>query len=58
MEHENKSDHDLLVMVVNDMCWVKKTMKDHLAHHSRLFFAGLSVIGTLLVAMVLLILTQ
>ena len=57
MEHENKSDHDLLVMVVNDMCWVKKAMKNHLAYHLRLFFAELAVVGSLLGAMILLIIT-
>ncbi len=56
-KHVEKSDRDLLVQVVNDMVWVKQFMKDHLIHHARLFFTGLAMIGSLIAAMILLIIT-
>ena len=56
-EHIGKSDRDLLIQVVNDMGWVKKFMVSHLAHHKRLFFAGLGIVLSLLMAMGLLIIT-
>ena len=56
-KHIEKSDRDLLIQVVNDMGWVKKFMVAHLAHHSRLFFAGLAMVGSLIAAMILLIVT-
>lgn len=56
-KHVDKSDRDLLIQVVNDMRWVKQFMKDHVTHHSRLFFAGLAMAGSLIVAMALMILT-
>lgn len=57
-KHIGKSDRDLLIQVVNDMGWVKKFMVDHLAHHRKLFFAGLGIILSLLMAMGLYIFTQ
>jgi len=30
---EKKEDHDLLMSVVNDICWIKKVMGNHLKHH-------------------------
>ena len=57
-KHVGKSDRDLLIQVVNDMGWVKKFMVSHLAHHRKLFFAGLGIIGSLLLAMGLFILTK
>ena len=56
-KHTDKSDRDLLIQVVNDMGWVKKFMVTHAAHHARLFFTGLAMIGSLIAAMVLLIIT-
>ena len=32
-EIEGKSDHDLLVCVYRDLCWVKKILSNHLKHH-------------------------
>lgn len=57
-KHIGKSDRDLLITMVNDMRWVKKFMVDHVAHHRKLFFAGLGIIGSLLLAMGLVIFTQ
>lgn len=56
-KYAEKTDRDLLIQVVNDMGWVKKFMVSHLAHHSRLFFTGLAMIGSLIAAMALLIIT-
>ncbi len=52
-KHIGKSDRDLLIQVVNDMGWVKKFMVDHLAHHRKLFFTGLGIVGSFVLAMVL-----
>jgi len=56
--HIEKSDRDLLIQVVNDMTWVKKFMVDHLAHHRKLFFTGLGILLSLLMAMGLYIIAQ
>ena len=57
MEHENKSDRDLLIQAVNDICWLKKIMGNHLQHHSKLLYWVLGIMGSLITAMVLLIIT-
>ncbi len=52
-----KTDRDLLVELSTDVKWIKLLLTGHIAHHKKLFFAGLAVIGSLLAAMVLLIVT-
>ena len=53
-----KTDRDLLVELSTDVRWIKLLLTGHIAHHKRLFFAGLAVIGSLFAAMVLLIVTR
>lgn len=50
-EHDNKTDRDLLVQAVNDICWLKKIMGNHLQHHSKLLFWGLGIMATLVIAL-------
>ena len=58
MEHDTKTDRDLLIQAVNDICWLKKIMGNHLQHHSKLLYWVLGIMGSLIIAMVLLIITQ
>lgn len=30
---ENKTDHDLLIQLCTDVCWLKKVMGNHIKHH-------------------------
>ncbi len=30
---ENKSDHDMLLQLCTDVCWLKKIMGNHIKHH-------------------------
>ncbi len=53
-----KTDRDLLIELTTDVSWIKALMTGHIAHHRKLFFTGLGVIGSLIVALVLLIITQ
>lgn len=53
-----KTDRDLLVELSTDVTWIKLLLTGHIAHHKKLFFAGLAVIGSLFAAMLLLIITQ
>ena len=58
MEHDAKTDRELLIQAVTDICWIKKILQGHLQHHTRLFFAGLAVVGSLITALVLLAITK
>ncbi len=53
-----KTDRDLLVELSTDVTWIKMLMTGHIAHHKKLFFAGIGVIGSLFIAMILLIFTR
>jgi len=50
--NEKVNDHDLLVALQQDMCWLKKIMSNHLAHHwmvtVSVTLSMLSAIGCLL----------
>ncbi len=58
MEHDTKTDRDLLIQAVNDICWLKKIMGNHLQHHSKLLYWVLGIMGSLIIAMALLIITR
>ena len=53
-----KTDRDLLVELSTDIKWIKLLLTGHIAHHKKLFFAGLSILLSLLVTMGLLIITK
>ena len=53
-----KTDRDLLIELSTDVTWIKLLLTGHIAHHKKLFFTGLGVIGSLIVALVLLIINQ
>ncbi len=55
--HEDKTDRELLIQAVTDIGWIKKILQGHLQHHTKLFFAGLTVMGGLVTGLVLLIVT-
>lgn len=46
-EEENwpDNDHDLLIMVARDICWLKKEIGNHLKHH---FAINIAVVTALL----------
>ena len=50
--NEKVNDHDVLVALQQDMCWLKKIMGNHLAHHWMITISValsmLSAIGCLL----------
>jgi len=41
----NPTDHDLLVRLVNDMCWLKKIVSNHLRRH---FLISITLLGAVL----------
>jgi len=55
--NEEKSDHDLLVSLGKDMEWVKKSLSNHLAHHSALEVGlAIATLGAVLTALFALLL--
>ncbi len=48
-----KTDRDLLVELSTDVRWIKLLLTGHITHHKRLFFAGLGIVGSFVLAMVL-----
>ncbi len=48
-----KTDRDLLVELSTDVKWIKLLLTGHIAHHKKLFFAGLGIVGSFILAMVL-----
>jgi len=57
-EKTEQTDRDLLMELSTDVKWIKNLLTDHMAHHKRLFFAGIGVVTTLLISMGFYILTQ
>ena len=53
-----KTDRDLLVELSTDVKWIKMLMTGHIAHHKKLFFTGLGIVGSLVIALVLLVIAQ
>lgn len=45
-------DHDILVELKNDMCWIKKALSNHLKHHWLITLgactAGMAAMGSLI----------
>jgi len=52
-----KTDRDLLVELSTDVKWIKMLMTGHIAHHKKLFFAGLGIVASFVAALLLLIIT-
>ena len=50
---EQKTDRGLLVELSTDVKWIKLLLTGHIAHHKKLFFAGLGIVGSFILAMVL-----
>ncbi len=53
-----KTDRDLLVELSTDIKWIKLLLTGHIAHHKKLFFTGLAIVVTLVIAMGSYILSQ
>ena len=47
-----QNDHDLLIGLVKDMCWLKKIMGNHLRHHWATELTLLTMVGGLITAVV------
>lgn len=56
-EHESKTDRELLIQAVTDICWLKNLMTGHLQHHARLYFAGLGIASSLIITLIVFIVT-
>jgi len=52
-EKVNKTDHDLLISLSNDMSWLKKITANHLSHH---WVLTIGVVGSMLSALGVLVL--
>lgn len=48
-----QNDHDLLITLVRDMCWIRKVLGNHLKHHWATELALLTMIGGLITALCL-----
>ncbi len=48
-----QKDRDTLIEIRTDVQWIKNLLTGHIAHHKKLFFAGLGVVGSFVLAMVL-----
>jgi hypothetical protein len=46
--NEKVNDHDLLIAITQDMCWLKKMFSNHLAHHWAITLAvAVSALGAI-----------
>ncbi len=57
MDHDNMTDRELLIQAVTDIGWIKSGLAGHLQHHARLYFAGLGIMSTLIITLVVFIVT-
>lgn len=55
--NEKVNDHDLLIAMQQDICWLKKMMGNHLAHHWRITIAVAGALLTAVCALVMYIVT-
>ncbi len=50
----DQKDRDILMVELStDVKWIKLLLTGHIAHHKKLFFAGLGIVGSFILAMVL-----
>ncbi len=56
-KHHNMTDRELLIQAATDIVWLKELMTGHLQHHARLYFAGLGIMSTLIITLVVFIVT-
>jgi len=56
MNEQDLSDHDVLVKIDNDLCWVKKMLENHLKHHFLITLTSLSAALSAIVAILLVLL--
>lgn len=50
---EDKERDEILIELRTDMCWVKKTLSNHLNTHKNLAIAMVGIIGTLVVGIII-----
>jgi hypothetical protein len=50
---EGLSDHDLLLQLANDTCWIKKILGNHLEHHKAITVALIAITGTAIIALLI-----
>lgn len=50
-------DEEKLTEMSIDIKWIKCAIEKHLSHHSKLFFAGIAITGSLVAALILLVLS-
>ncbi len=48
-------DEKKFIEMAVDIKWIKDAIEKHLALHAKLFFTGLGITGTLIIALILLI---
>lgn len=51
-ELSKMNDHDLLLTLCRDSCWIKKTLSNHLKHHFLITITALGAFFTLLTVLV------
>jgi hypothetical protein len=47
-----KKDHDILIELSRDVCWLKKAISNHLKHHWAVELALLGAVITLIVTLI------
>jgi hypothetical protein len=50
-------DEEKLTEMSVDIKWIKSTIEKHIALHSKLFFAGVALAGSLILALVMVIIS-
>jgi hypothetical protein len=44
--HDEKSDRDLMITAVNDIAWIKQTLRQHLSGHLAITVSLIGIGGT------------
>jgi len=52
---DEQTDHDILILLKGDMCWMKKMMDNHLRHHWTITICSISAALSACTAIVLLL---
>jgi len=55
-DHDILSDHDILIGLQRDMCWVRKQLENHLRHHFLITLCSLSAALSAITAIVVVLL--
>ncbi len=50
---DEKTDHEVLMELSNDVKWIKEIVSKHLVEHQKLLLAGVGIGGTLVVGLLL-----